>query len=139
MEVLKQLLVANRGEIAARIIKTAKKLGIGTVAIYTAADAASSHVNEADIAVLLPGGDAKGYLDGWVIWIELFTACYFFRARPDFLGISRVIFLFRFPSHAPSEQFSVSRGPSKPSSLSIPLFFSPLPQSLTSYGLLEMV
>ncbi|KAI4219571.1 MAG: hypothetical protein LQ349_008315, partial [Xanthoria aureola] len=64
MEILKQLLVANRGEIAARIIKTAKKLGIGTIAVYTAADAASSHVNEADIAVLLPGGDAKGYLDG---------------------------------------------------------------------------
>lgn len=85
MEILKQLLVANRGEIAARIIKTAKKLGIGTIAVYTAADAASSHVNEADIAVLLPGGDAKGYLDGWVIWIKLFTSCYFSCARPNFL------------------------------------------------------
>lgn len=67
MERLKQLLVANRGEIAARIIKTAKNLGIGTIAVYTAADAASSHVNEANMAILLPGGDSKGYLDGWVI------------------------------------------------------------------------
>ncbi|KAL8673977.1 MAG: hypothetical protein Q9168_001620 [Polycauliona sp. 1 TL-2023] len=64
MEKIKQLLVANRGEIATRIIKTAKNLGISTVAIYTAADAASSHVTEADIPVLLSGDDTKGYLDG---------------------------------------------------------------------------
>ncbi|KAL8683248.1 MAG: hypothetical protein Q9186_000750 [Xanthomendoza sp. 1 TL-2023] len=64
MEKLKHLLVANRGEIATRIIKTAKKLGIGTIAIYTSADAASTHVTEADIPVLLSGGDSKGYLDG---------------------------------------------------------------------------
>ncbi|KAL8684892.1 MAG: hypothetical protein Q9218_008083 [Villophora microphyllina] len=63
MEKLKTLLVANRGEIATRIIKTAKKLGIKTIAIYTEADAASSHVTEADIPVLLSGGASKGYLD----------------------------------------------------------------------------
>lgn len=64
MEKLKTLLVANRGEIATRILKTAKALGIRTIAIYTEADAASSHVIEADVPVLLLGGDSKGYLDG---------------------------------------------------------------------------
>ena len=87
MEKLKTLLIANRGEIATRIIKTAKysskrapfsvelgtdarslvcrKLNIRTIAIYIEADAASSHVIEADVSVLLSGGNAKGYLDRW--------------------------------------------------------------------------
>lgn len=64
MEKLKTLLVANRGEIAVRICKTARKLDIRTVAVYTGADAASAHVVAADEAVLLSGPDAKGYLDG---------------------------------------------------------------------------
>lgn len=64
MEKLKILLVANRGEIAVRIIRTAKALDIRTIAIYTAADAASTHVSTADEAVPLSGPDAKAYLDG---------------------------------------------------------------------------
>ncbi|KAL8733883.1 MAG: hypothetical protein Q9166_001871 [cf. Caloplaca sp. 2 TL-2023] len=64
MEKLKTLLIANRGEIATRIIRTAKKLGIRTIAVYTAADSASFHVTEADAPILLSGGDSKGYLDG---------------------------------------------------------------------------
>jgi urea carboxylase len=64
MEKLKTLLVANRGEIAVRIIRTAKASNIRTVAIYTQADAASIHVSTADEAVLLSGPDAKAYLDG---------------------------------------------------------------------------
>ena len=64
MEKLKALLVANRGEIAVRIIRTAKALKIRTIAIYTAADAASAHVTAADEAVLLSGPDSKAYLDG---------------------------------------------------------------------------
>lgn len=64
MEKLKTLLVANRGEIATRIIRTSKKLGIRTISIYTAADAASTHVSDADEAVLLTGPDSKAYLDG---------------------------------------------------------------------------
>ncbi|KAL8698767.1 MAG: hypothetical protein Q9201_006398 [Fulgogasparrea decipioides] len=64
MEKLKRLLVANRGEIATRIIKTARKLGIGTIAVYTEADAASSHVTQADTPILLSSKDSKGYLDG---------------------------------------------------------------------------
>lgn len=63
MEKLKTLLVANRGEIAVRICRTARKLGIKTISIYTGADAASAHVGAADEAVLLSGPDAKGYID----------------------------------------------------------------------------
>ncbi|CAL5871789.1 uncharacterized protein PFLUO_LOCUS6042 [Penicillium psychrofluorescens] len=64
MESLKKLLIANRGEIAVRIIRTAKKLNIQTIAIYTEPDAASTHVHLADKAVLLQGPPSKTYLDG---------------------------------------------------------------------------
>ncbi|KAI4120749.1 MAG: hypothetical protein LQ338_006790, partial [Usnochroma carphineum] len=64
MEKLKTLLVANRGEIATRTLRTAKRLGIRTIAVYTEADAASSHVVQADVPVLLSRGNSKGYLDG---------------------------------------------------------------------------
>ncbi|KAM3422617.1 hypothetical protein BST61_g106 [Cercospora zeina] len=62
MEKLKKLLVANRGEIAVRIIGTAKQLGIETLSVYTSADAASLHVSDADEAVLLP--TLQSYTDG---------------------------------------------------------------------------
>ena len=47
---MKRLLIANRGEIARRIIRTAKRMGIETVAIYSDADTSSLHVAEADVA-----------------------------------------------------------------------------------------
>jgi acetyl/propionyl-CoA carboxylase alpha subunit len=50
-----KLLVANRAEIAVRIIRTAKRLGITTVAIYTPSDALAPHVSIADYAVPLLG------------------------------------------------------------------------------------
>ncbi|KAJ5125043.1 uncharacterized protein N7515_008868 [Penicillium bovifimosum] len=64
MEKLKTLLIANRGEIAVRIIKTAKALGIRTISVYTTADATSKHVLAADEAILLPGDDSTAYIDG---------------------------------------------------------------------------
>ena len=56
-----RVLVANRGEIARRVFATCRRLGIGTVAVYTDPDAASPHVAEADVRVRLEG--RNGYLD----------------------------------------------------------------------------
>lgn len=53
MAKIKKILIANRGEIARRVIRTAKKLGIKTVAVYSDADAKAPHVLEADEAVYL--------------------------------------------------------------------------------------
>ena len=59
----KKILIANRGEIACRIIRTAKKMGIETVAVYSDADARSPHVEMADEAVHIgPPPAAESYL-----------------------------------------------------------------------------
>src|SRR5580692_6746075 len=52
---IRTLLVANRGEIARRVMRTARAMGIATVAVHSDADADSPHVAEADLAVRLPG------------------------------------------------------------------------------------
>jgi acetyl/propionyl-CoA carboxylase alpha subunit/acetyl-CoA carboxylase carboxyltransferase component len=57
------LLIANRGEIALRIIRTATELGMQTVAVYAEDDADSPHVHAADEAVGLPGAGPDAYLD----------------------------------------------------------------------------
>jgi propionyl-CoA carboxylase alpha chain len=60
----KKILIANRGEIACRVIKTARRMGIATVAVYSEADARALHVEMADEKVLIgPPPAAQSYLD----------------------------------------------------------------------------
>ncbi|OJU11978.1 MAG: methylcrotonoyl-CoA carboxylase, partial [Caulobacterales bacterium 68-7] len=56
---IRSVLIANRGEIARRIVRTARRMGVRTVAVYTPADAAAPHAREADAAFAI-----DSYLDG---------------------------------------------------------------------------
>jgi acetyl/propionyl-CoA carboxylase alpha subunit len=57
------LLIANRGEIARRIIRTARRMGVRTIAVYSEADAGAPHVREADQAVAIgPSPARESYL-----------------------------------------------------------------------------
>lgn len=71
-EALRKVLIANRGEIALRLIRTCKALGLPTVSVYSSDDAAAPHASAADESFLLEGkeSDGKGYLDQQAI-IEL--------------------------------------------------------------------
>lgn len=63
MALFEKILIANRGEIACRVIRTAQRMGIKTVAVYSDADAASLHVEMADEAVHIgPAASAESYL-----------------------------------------------------------------------------
>ncbi|HEY1408422.1 MAG TPA: biotin carboxylase N-terminal domain-containing protein, partial [Promineifilum sp.] len=61
---IRSILVANRGEIARRIFRTCRRMGIRTIAVYSEADASAAYVSEADTAVTIgPAPAAESYLD----------------------------------------------------------------------------
>ncbi|HNB80358.1 MAG TPA: biotin carboxylase N-terminal domain-containing protein, partial [Rhodocyclaceae bacterium] len=68
----KKILIANRGEIACRVIKTARKMGIKTVAVYSEADKDAMHVDMADEAVCIgPAASKESYL----VMDKIIAAC----------------------------------------------------------------
>ena len=59
-----KVLIANRGAIACRIIRTLRRMGVGSVAVFSDADAGSQHVTQADEAVRIgPPAAAQSYLN----------------------------------------------------------------------------
>lgn len=72
MIMFKKLLIANRGEIALRIMRSAKEMGIQTVAVYSEADRLSPHVRYADEAVYIgPAASSQSYL----VFDKIIDAC----------------------------------------------------------------
>src|SRR5271169_3586860 len=73
---LRKLLIANRGEIAIRIARTAAEMNIATVAIYPQDDSASLHVRFTDTSVGLAGSGPAAYLDGpQILRLALESGC----------------------------------------------------------------
>ena len=67
-----KILIANRGEIACRVIKTAKKMGIATVAVYSEADRDALHVELADEAVFIGAAPSR---ESYLVMDKIIAAC----------------------------------------------------------------
>lgn len=67
-----KILIANRGEIACRVIKTARRMGIATVAVYSDADRHALHVAMADEAVHIGGAPAS---ESYLVIDRIVEAC----------------------------------------------------------------
>jgi propionyl-CoA carboxylase alpha chain len=72
MSMFKKILIANRGEIACRVIKTARKMGIATVAVYSEADKDALHVSMADESVCIGPAPSK---DSYLVMDKIIAAC----------------------------------------------------------------
>ena len=68
----KKILIANRGEIACRVIKSARKMGIATVAVYSEADKDARHVEMADEAVCIGPPPSK---ESYLVMDKIIAAC----------------------------------------------------------------
>lgn len=130
-EHIKKVLVANRGEIAVRCIRACLKVGIKSVSIYTESDSTSLHASLADENILLPGENANGYLDMWVI-PALFATVTNHQTRDEILKICKrldvdaIIPGYGFLSEdAPFAQKVVDAGM---------VFCGPSPESMTKMG-----
>jgi acetyl/propionyl-CoA carboxylase alpha subunit len=114
---VERLLVANRGEIAARVMRAARELGIATVAIYARGDEGSLHLRMADRAVRLDNPDPRGaYLDIGAVLAAAREARAdavhpgygFLAERPDFArAVEAAGLAFVGPSPATMEAFGV--------------------------------
>ena len=77
MEKFKKILIANRGEIAVRVIRACRELGIATVAVYSQADADALHVRLADASVCIgPPQNRDSYLNiPNIVTAAIITGC----------------------------------------------------------------
>ncbi len=104
-----KILIANRGEIACRIIKTARRMGVRTVAVFSEADAGARHVRLADEAVCIgPAAARESYLVGEKI---IAAAQADRRARPFIpaMASSRRTRAFAAPATRPGSSSSARR------------------------------
>ena len=75
-----RVLIANRGEIALRVIRACRELGVETVAVYSEEDRASAYLRFADDTVCIGGGGYEIRADVYLAWIEEHAAI---NAEPD--------------------------------------------------------